>query len=54
MLVLTRKVDEEIVIQVPGRKEPIVVKVLSVVRGRVSLGVAADADIEIMRKELVE
>lgn len=54
MLVLDRKVEQEVVIQVPGRKEPIVIKVLWFGDRRVRLGVAADADIEIMRKELVE
>lgn len=54
MLVLDRKREEEILLRVPGRQEPIVVKVLWVGERRVRLGVAADADIEILRKELVE
>lgn len=54
MLVLRRKPDQEVVIRVPGRDKPIVVGVLSIDRRSVALGFAADADIEIMRKELVE
>lgn len=53
MLVLDRKVEQEILIQVPGR-EPIVMKVLSVGEKRAKLGFDADDDIKIFRKELVE
>lgn len=52
MLVLRRKVREEVVIRVPGREEPIVVSVLEVGRGWVRLGFAAAGDVQIMRKEL--
>lgn len=52
MLVLDRKVEQEVLIRVPGR-EPIVVKVLSIGERRVKLGFAADDDIEIFRMELL-
>lgn len=53
MLVLDRKREQEVLIRVPGR-EPIVVKVLNIGEKRIRLGFAADADIEILRKELTE
>lgn len=54
MLVLERKAEQEVLIRVPSRKEPIVVKVLWVGGRRVKLGFAAEDDIEIFRKELTE
>lgn len=54
MLALLRKVEEEIHIRIPGRPQPIVIKVLSLGGRRVRLGLSADADIEILRGELVE
>ena len=47
MLVLTRKIDQEIVIS--GN---IYVRVLSVSRGRVKLGVSAPIDVKVLRAEL--
>ena len=52
MLVLRRKIDQEVLIRVPGRKEPIVVKVLEVGRKWVRLGFAAGDDVKILREEL--
>ncbi len=54
MLVLARKVEQEVLIRVPGRDKPIIVSLLSIGRSSAALGFAADKDIEIMRKELVE
>lgn len=54
MLVLARRVEQEILIRVPGRDKPIVIKVLSIGGGHVKLGFAAEDDIEIMREELVD
>jgi sRNA-binding carbon storage regulator CsrA len=53
MLILERTLLEEVVIRVPGRT-PIVVSILKVGEKRVKLGFAADADVEILRSELVE
>lgn len=47
MLVLTRKLGEEIVIG-----DNIVISVLSVGRDRVKLGIAAPADVPIIRQEV--
>jgi carbon storage regulator len=49
MLILTRKVDQGIVIQ--GN---IVVRVLGIERDRVKLGIAADNEIIILREELCQ
>ena len=49
MLVLTRKVDESIVIG-----DNIVVKVIAVENGVVKLGIDAPKEISIMRSELLE
>ncbi len=49
MLILTRKVDQSIIIQ--GN---ITIMVLGVERDRVKLGIAAPAEIAVLREELVE
>ena len=49
MLVLARKLDESIVIG-----ENITVKVISVEKGVVKLGIDAPSDISIVRNELIE
>ncbi|MDD2790773.1 MAG: carbon storage regulator [Sulfurimonas sp.] len=49
MLVLARKLDESIVIA-----ENIIVKVISVDKGVVKLGIEAPHDVSIMRSELLE
>ena len=49
MLVLARKLDESIVIG-----EDITVKVISVEKGVVKLGIDAPSDISIVRNELIE
>lgn len=49
MLILTRKIDQSIIIQ--GN---ITVMVLGVERDRVKLGIAAPADVAVLREELVE
>jgi carbon storage regulator len=47
MLILTRKNDEEIVIN-----SDIVIKILSISEGQVKLGINAPKDIEILRGEI--
>jgi len=49
MLVLTRRIDEGIVIQ-----ENIIVTVLNVEGDKVKLGIAAPQEVRILRKELFE
>jgi carbon storage regulator len=49
MLILTRKIDQSIIIQ--GN---ITVMVLGVERDRVKLGIAAPASVTVLREELVE
>ena len=49
MLVLSRKVDESIVIG-----DNIIVKVISIDKGVVKLGIQAPSDISIVRNELIE
>lgn len=51
-MVLRRKVDQEVLIRVPGREETIVVAVIEVGPRWVKLGFAAGADVRILRKEL--
>lgn len=49
MLVLSRKVDESIVIG-----DDIVVKIVSIEKGIVKLGISAPKDVSIVRNELLE
>jgi carbon storage regulator CsrA len=49
MLVLTRRVNEKVVLPSLG----VTVQVLSVGEGRVRLGVAAPADVKVLREELL-
>jgi carbon storage regulator len=49
MLILTRKVDQGIVIQ--GN---ILIKVLGVERDRVKIGIAAPGEIAVLRQELID
>ena len=49
LLILTRKIDQSIIIQ--GN---ITIMVLGVERDRVKLGIAAPAEIAVLREELVE
>jgi carbon storage regulator len=49
MLILTRKIDQSIVIQ--GN---ITIMVLGVERDRVKLGIAAPAEVSVLREELVD
>ena len=48
MLILTRKIDQSIIIQ--GN---ITIMVLGVERDRVKLGIAAPADVAVLREELI-
>jgi carbon storage regulator len=50
MLVLTRKVGEEIVITVGGKR--VTTTVLSVDRGRVRLGIVASPEVKVHRGEI--
>ena len=49
MLILTRKIDEEIKIN-----SDITIKVLSISEGQVKLGISAPSDVEIFRGEIYE
>ncbi len=51
MLVLTRKADEQIVIQLDGRD--VVVRIVSIDRERVRLGIVAPADVLVHREEVL-
>ena len=53
MLVLSRKDEEEFVIDVPEAKELIRIIVLGSDKGRVRLGVIAPKDCMVLRSELV-
>lgn len=52
MLVLARKEEERIIIRVPGRKEPITLKVLEIRPDKVRLGLVADQEVTIDREEV--
>lgn len=53
MLVLTRRLGEEIVIRVPGRLQPIVVRIAEFRNGgKVRIGIAADHDVSVHRAEV--
>jgi carbon storage regulator CsrA len=52
MLVLSRKMNEQIVIQVGD--ETVVVQVVDLARDRVRLGITASPDVTIHRKEIAE
>lgn len=54
MLVLARRESEEIVIRVPGRPTPIVVRVAAIRGERVRIGITADRDIKADRREVYE
>ncbi len=49
MLILTRKVDEEIIIN-----SEIVVKILSISEGHIKIGISAPKDVDIFRGEIYE
>jgi carbon storage regulator len=51
MLIVSRKVNEEVVI---GREGNIVVKVISISRNVIRLGIEAPEDIPILRRELLD
>ena len=53
MLVLSRKADEEIIIELPG-VEPVVVTVVRIAGGTVRLGVSAPQEVGIHRGEVFE
>lgn len=52
MLVLSRKLGERIVLQVPGQPD-IVIVVTDIDRGKIRLGIEADRSVTIMRSELL-
>lgn len=53
MLVLTRKLNEEIVVSTP-EGDHVVIKVLKLHSGEVRLGIDAARDIKIMRREIMD
>lgn len=52
MLVITRRDGEEIVVRIPGRIQPLVIRCCSVKGERVRIGCVADSDIKINRREI--
>ncbi len=52
MLVLHRRIKQEVLMHVPGRQEPIVVAVIALGGGWVKLGFAAPSDVRVVRGEL--
>ena len=52
MLTLKRKAFESILIRIPGRSMPVVVKVMSAINGSAKLSFEAEDDIIILREEL--
>lgn len=54
MLVLSRKTDEKIVLQVEGLPAPIEVTVVRIDRNKVRLGIEAEQGVTILRSELTQ
>lgn len=54
MLVLRRRAQESVFLEVPGLDEPIQVKILGIARGEVSLAFGAPDSVRILREELYE
>jgi len=54
MLVLTRSTHETIVILIPGRPQPVEIKVVEVRGGKVRLGIEAEGDIIVHRNEVYQ
>jgi carbon storage regulator len=52
MLVLSRRKDEKIFVQVPGVEEPIKITVVQIDSSRVRLGFDAPPEVTILRSEL--
>ncbi len=53
MLILTRKVDEELSFRIEGGPE-IIVRVLDIAHKRVKIGMDAPPEVRILRKELLD
>jgi carbon storage regulator CsrA len=55
MLVLSRKKDEQIYLQVPGLKTPIVLTIVRIDnRNKVRIGITAEKDVTVLRSELAQ
>ena len=55
MLVLSRKKDEQIYLQVPGLKKPIVLTIVRIDnRNKVRIGITAEKDVTVLRSELAQ
>lgn len=54
MLVLSRKKDEKIILQIPGREDICLTVVRIDNMNKVRLGVQADKDVVVLRSELTE
>ncbi len=52
MLILSRKVNESLIISVPGQDEPIEIVVTELTAGQVRIGIQASQGCKIWRKEL--
>lgn len=54
MLILTRKLDDSLIIEVEGLEEQIEVKITELTAGQVRLGITAPKSCKIWRKELYQ
>ena len=53
-LVLGRNKGEQVIIQVPGRDQPIIVTLVDCRSHDARIGIEAERDVVILRKELIE
>lgn len=54
MLILTRKIDDSIIIEVEGQAEPIEIKITEMSASQVRLGITAPKGCRIWRSELMQ
>lgn len=54
MLILNRKLDDSLLIEIEGQDKPIEIKVTDIGGGQVRLGIAAPKNCKIWRKELYQ
>jgi carbon storage regulator len=52
MLVLSRKIDEKILLKIPGIQENIEISVVRIDKNKVRLGINANEKVTILREEL--
>ncbi len=54
MLILTRKLDDSLIIEIEGEEEPMEIKVTELTNGQVRLGITAPKSCRIWRQELYQ